>query len=85
MACGVINDMREVFEDPQVEHLGIVKDVESRWHGRQRLVGQPVQLERTPSSIARAAPRRGEHSEEILLELGLRRDDLDRMKATGVY
>jgi len=85
VACGVINDMREVFEEPQIRHLGIVKDVVSRWHGPQRLVGQPVQLERTPSTVARAAPRRGEHSEEVLTELGLSRAELDRMKAAGVY
>jgi formyl-CoA transferase len=71
VACGVINDMREVFEDPQVQHLGLVKEVVSQRLGPQRVVGQPVELERTPSTIARAAPRRGEHSEEILLELGL--------------
>jgi crotonobetainyl-CoA:carnitine CoA-transferase CaiB-like acyl-CoA transferase len=85
VACGQINDMRAVFDEPQVQHLGMVKDVVSRWQGPQRLVGQPVQLERTPSTVARAAPRRGEHSEEILLELGLNRDDLDRMKSTGVF
>jgi formyl-CoA transferase len=85
VACGLINDMREVFEEPQVQHLGMVKEVVSKWRGPQRLVGQPVQLERTPSTVARAAPRRGEHSEEILLELGLNPDELARMKATGVY
>jgi formyl-CoA transferase len=74
-----------VFEEPQVQHLGMVKEVISKWHGPQRLVGQPVQLERTPSTVARAAPRRGEHSEEILLVLGLSPDELARMKATGVY
>jgi len=85
VACGLINDMREVFEEPQIQHLGMVKEVVSKWHGPQRLVGQPVQLERTPSTVARAAPRRGEHSEEILLELGLSPGELARMKATGVY
>jgi formyl-CoA transferase len=85
VACGLINDMREVFDEPQVQHLGMVKDVVSKRLGPQRLVGQPVQLERTPSTIARAAPRRGEHTEEVLLELGLSRDDLARLKATGVY
>ena len=85
VACGLINDMREVFDEPQVQHLGIVKQVVSGALGPQRLVGQPVQLERTPSTIARAAPRRGEHTEEVLLELGLGGDDLARMKAAGVF
>jgi formyl-CoA transferase len=85
VACGLINDMREVFEEPQVRHLGMVKEVVSNRLGPQKLVGQPVQLTRTPSTIARAAPLRGEHTEEVLLELGLSRDDLARMKSTGVY
>jgi formyl-CoA transferase len=85
VACGLINDMKGVFEEPQVQHLGMVKDVVSKWQGPQRLVGQPVQLERTPSTIARAAPRRGEHTEEVLRELGLATGDLTRMKAAGVY
>jgi formyl-CoA transferase len=85
VACGLISDMREVFEEPQVRHLGMVKEVVSARLGPQRLVGQPMQLERTPSTIARAAPRRGEHTEEVLGELGVGPDDLARMKATGVY
>ncbi|SET19442.1 CaiB/BaiF CoA-transferase family protein [Variovorax sp. OV084] len=85
VACGLISDMREVFEEPQIRHLGMVKDVVSARLGPQRLVGQPMQLERTPSTIARAAPRRGEHTEEVLGELGLGPDELARMKATGVY
>jgi formyl-CoA transferase len=85
VACGLINDMQGVFEEPQIQHLGMVKDVVSKWHGPQQLVGQPVQLERTPSTIARAAPKRGEHSEEILLELGLTPGDLARMKQNGVF
>jgi crotonobetainyl-CoA:carnitine CoA-transferase CaiB-like acyl-CoA transferase len=85
VACGLISDMREVFEEPQVQHLGMVKEVVSARLGKQRLVGQPVQLERTPSTIARAAPRRGEHTEEVLRELGIAAEDLSRMKAQGVY
>ena len=85
VASGLISDMREVFAEPQIDHLGMVKDVVSDRLGPQRLVGQPMQLERTPSTIARAAPRRGEHTEEVLLELGVTRADLARMKAAGVY
>ena len=85
VACGLISNVREMLEEPQVGHLGMIKDVVSARLGPQRMVGQPVQLERTPSSIVRSAPRRGEHTEEILTELGLGADDLSRMKATGVY
>ncbi len=85
VASGLISDMREVFAQPQIDHLGMVKEVVSSRLGPQRLVGQPMQLERTPSTIARAAPRRGEHTEEVLLELGLSRDDLARMKSAGVF
>jgi formyl-CoA transferase len=85
VACGLINDMREVFDEPQIRHLGMVKEVVSQRLGPQRLVGQPVQLARTPSTVARAAPLRGEHTEEVLRELGLHGEDLARMKAMGVY
>ena len=85
VACGLISNMKEALEEPQVQHLGMVKNVVSASLGPQRMVGQPVQLERTPSTIARSAPRRGEHTEEILGELGLVPQDFARMKAAGVY
>ena len=58
VACGHINNLPELFEEPQVQHLGMVKDVVSRHQGPQRLVGQPMTLKRTPSNSARTAPRR---------------------------
>ncbi len=85
VACGRINDLREVFEEPQVRHLGMLKTVVSSHLGEQKMVGQPVTLERTPSTVARASPRRGEHSEEILREIGYDPEALARMKARGVY
>ncbi len=85
VACGLINKMDAVFEEPQVQHLGIVKEVVSARRGKQRLVGQPVQLQRTPSTIARSTPQRGEHTEEILSHLGISASDLTRLKANGVF
>ena len=84
VACGRINTMREVFEEPQVRHLGMVKTVVSSRLGEQHLVGQPVTLGRTPSTLARATPLRGEHTEEILREIGYTAEDLARMKAAEV-
>ena len=85
VACGLINNMREVFEEPQVQHLGMVQGVVSPHHGPQRLVGQPMTLARTPSRIVRSAPRRGEHTREILAELGYAADAIDRMKQEDVF
>ncbi len=84
VACGRINDIRETFEEPQVQHLGMLRNVTSKWLGEQRLMRQPVNLERTPSEIVRAAPRRGEHTEEILAEAGYGPEDLARLKNEGV-
>jgi formyl-CoA transferase len=85
VACGRINNLKEVFEEPQVQHLAMLKKVTSPHFGEQVLLGQPITLERTPSTIARAAPKRGEHSGEILAELGYGTEELARMKAAGIY
>ena len=84
IACGVINDLQEVFEEPQVQHLGLVQEVVSDRLGTLRQVGQAVSLQRTPSTLARAAPLRGEHSEEVLAELGIAGAELARMKSAGI-
>jgi formyl-CoA transferase len=85
VACGRINNLKEVFEDPQVKHLGLLKKVTSKHLGEQTLMGQPVTLTRTPSTIARSAPRRGEHVEEILSEIGYGPEDRARLKAAGIF
>ncbi len=85
VACGHINNVQQLFDEPQIAHLGLVQPVESARLGPQRHVGQPVTLARTPSHIARAAPRRGEHTEEVLGELGLAAADIARLKTEGVF
>ena len=85
VACGHINDIKQALEHEQVRHLGMVQEVESPRFGKQRLVGQPIIMSRTPSKISRATPRRGEHTEEILAEIGYDKQSLQRLKAEGVY
>src|SRR3954467_4475235 len=85
VACGRINNLQQAFDEPQVKHLGILKEVVSPRLGKQVLMGQPVTLERTPSTIARATPKRGVHTEEVLRELGIDAGNIDRMKTAGVF
>jgi formyl-CoA transferase len=68
--CGPIYKMNEVFADPQVKHLKMAQGVDHPALGRIELVGQPMFLSRTPSSLRTATPERGEHTDEILRALG---------------
>ncbi len=81
--AGEINDIGQVFADPQVRHLGLAQDVVSQERGATQLVGQPITLSRTPSSIAAPPPTAGQHSAEILAELGYSDAQIDDMKSTG--
>ncbi len=68
--CGPIYTLDQTFADPQVRHLGIAQQVSSRALGEITLVGQPFALSRTPSALVSGAPEYGEHTDEILAELG---------------
>ena len=70
MPCGPIYKMNEVFADPQVEHLGMAVPVKHPVLGDIELVGQPFSLSRTPSEIRSATPELGEHTDEVMHELG---------------
>ncbi len=77
--CGEINSIDQTFADPQVEHLGITETVNSEKLGELNLIGQPVVLDRTPSSVRVAPPQRGEHSSELLQELGFSQKEIQAM------
>jgi crotonobetainyl-CoA:carnitine CoA-transferase CaiB-like acyl-CoA transferase len=68
--CGPIYSIDQTFADEQVRHLGIAQNVASPAMGEITIVGQPVNLSRTPSSLAVAAPEHGEHTDEVLRWIG---------------
>jgi crotonobetainyl-CoA:carnitine CoA-transferase CaiB-like acyl-CoA transferase len=67
---GPIYKMNEVFADPQVKHLNITRKVPQKVLGEVEVIGQPIELSRTPWSIRSASPESGEHTDEVLGELG---------------
>ena len=81
--AGEINDIGQVFANPQVQHLNMAQDVEIHDRGATQLVGQPIIMSRTPSRIAMAPPRAGEHSAVILAEIGYSEEEIADMKASG--
>jgi formyl-CoA transferase len=67
---GPIYTMDKVFADPQVRHLQAAAEVPHARLGKLNLINQPVKLSRTPARLATASPEHGEHSDEILREIG---------------
>ena len=82
--CGPINSIDKVFDDPQVKHLGIAQSVDTIPFGQTELVGQPFNLSRSPSAIKQRPPEKGEHNEDILLDLGYSSEELDDLKSKNI-
>jgi crotonobetainyl-CoA:carnitine CoA-transferase CaiB-like acyl-CoA transferase len=82
--CGPINTIDQVFADPQVRHLGLAQPVHSHERGDIELVGQPIIMSRTPSRIRTPPPLMGEHTDEILHELGYDDERIAALRAAEV-
>ena len=84
VAAGPIYEFDEVFEDQQVKHLGLVAEVDQPGYGKARMLAFPVRASATPARIRRPAPLLGEHTAEVLGELGLPKAEIERLAAAGV-
>ena len=82
--CGPINSIDKVFDDPQVQHLGIAQEIETIPFGETKLVGQPFNLSRSSSSMKRRPPEKGEHNEDVLGDLGFSAEELDALKEKNI-
>jgi crotonobetainyl-CoA:carnitine CoA-transferase CaiB-like acyl-CoA transferase len=69
--AGPINTIDKVFADPQVQHLGIATPIDHPKYGAQKVVGQPIHMSRYPQpEKLKHTPEPGEHTDEILKNLG---------------
>ncbi len=76
---GPIYSIDEAFADPQVRHLGIAEKL-----GEVAYLGQPVTLSRTPSRVVQHPPALGEHTDEVLREIGCDGAEIERLRADGI-
>ncbi len=81
--CGEIHTIDKVFADPQVQHLGMAADVDSRERGRSQIVAQAIQMSRSNWSVRRPPPGAGEHTAEVLEEVGYSAGEVEQLAAAG--
>jgi formyl-CoA transferase len=76
---GPINSIDQAFADPQTKSLGMVQKV-----GEVPYLGQPVTLSRTPSHAYRHPPKQGEHTVQVLQEMGFSGDKIQELRDKGI-
>lgn len=83
--CGPINSIDKTFAEPQVQHVGIARKVHHAELGEYGVVGQPINLSDAPQpEFLKPTPDTGQHSEEILADLGFSTSDIAELRSKGV-
>jgi crotonobetainyl-CoA:carnitine CoA-transferase CaiB-like acyl-CoA transferase len=82
--CGPIYNVGEMFADPQVKHLGIATPVEHPKLGRYDVLANAAVLSRTPARVVAATPEIGQHTDEVLQELGYDAGEIKKLREGGV-
>ena len=78
--CGPIYSIDEMFADPQIRHLQISQSVINSQSTEIPVLTQPLSLSRTPSTLDKAAPLIGEHTDRILNELGYGQSEINHLR-----
>ena len=81
--CGPINDLADVFADPQVLAREMTVKVPHPLSGELRLVASPIKLSATPVQYRRPPPLLGEHTAQVLSELGIVDAEIEKLRAAG--
>ena len=79
-----VNQPDDLIEDPHLAATGFWQTLEHPALGTLRFPGIPARFSKTPGAIRRPAPGLGEHSAEVLAEIGYRRDEIDALADAGV-
>ena len=82
--CGPINDLDEVFADPQVLSRGLAAPTPHPHNPTLKLVASPIRLSATPVQLRRPPPLLGQHTDEVLAEAGLGAEERRRLRELGV-
>jgi len=81
--AGPVLNVEQCFANEQVQTLPVVAEVDHPVLGRERLLGPGVNMERTQPRVCTAAPEHGEHTDEVLGELGYAEHDIAHLRREG--
>jgi crotonobetainyl-CoA:carnitine CoA-transferase CaiB-like acyl-CoA transferase len=84
VANGPILHIDEVFQDPQVLHQEMLLEMDHPRAGKIKTLGFPVKLSQTPAQLKGPPPYMGQHTEEVLQELGYSPREVEIMRKEGV-
>ena len=79
-----INEVEDVVKDPQILHNKMIVSTEHPVLGRLDVTGVPIRFYGTPCSVKKHPPMQGEHTRELLLELGYSTGDIDALITKGL-
>ena len=82
--AGPIYDIRQVYEDPQARAREMVVETDHPVAGRTSNIGIPIKLSETPGRFRRPAPTLGQHTNEVLKQLGRSEDEIDALRSREV-
>ena len=83
MPAGPVSDYAQAFDDPQTVAREMVVEVDHPQAGRVKMLGIPVKLSETPGSVRRSPPMLGEHTGEVLTELGYDSEQIAELVRMG--
>lgn len=79
-----VNDFADVEDDPQVTHNEMIVEIEHPEVGTFKTTGIPVKMSETPGRVLSPPPAAGEHTDEVLAELGYDEDRLQQLADSGI-